>query len=274
MASEALRTVCRRTRGSLVPIALVMLAGACESGSPLSSSSTERGSVPPLSTDPAPSSARHSLSGRVLTDTGVPIADAVVEVDHGKVPTSTSTSNCPSVATFCWTATRTNSNGEYTLEFEAGPLQSGNVGYVYSLADGYETAIQWVPGGSTTHGLDLRLRRIRPIRPGDTTSVSVEPASSLCTDLEDHWKLSYRCEVVYVEASQEGTLLVEVREADGGSTGPLAFFFATSGNYVGGWTRTGPARLSATVRPGLFLIFVGIPEGTATTRFDIVTSLH
>jgi hypothetical protein len=276
MTSEAFRPLYRSTRGSLVLAALIMLAGACESRSPTSPSTVPPPpSLPPtVPPSPPPSSPPFQLSGRVLTDAGVPIADAVVEVDHNRLAAGAGTSHCPSIATFCWVATRTNSSGEYSLEFAAGPLQSGAVGYVYAFADGYETAIQWVPGNSLTPVLDLRLGRIRPIRPGETTSVSVEPVSSLCTDLEDWWMLAYRCEVVYVEARQAGTLLVEARDTAGGSGGPQAFFFATSGNYTDVWTRTSPATLSAPVNPGQFLIFVGIPEGTATRRFDIVTSLR
>jgi hypothetical protein len=32
--------------------------------------------------------------------------------------------------------------------------------------------------------------------------------------------------------------------------------------------------VSADVEPGLFLLFVGVPEGTPTTRFDVVTSFR
>jgi hypothetical protein len=212
-------------------------------------------------------------------DAGVPIADAVVEVDHGRAPASASTSTCPSIAVFCWVATQTNSNGEYTLEFEAadearsGVRPSLTAGYVYSFADGYETNIQWVPRGSPTPVQDLPLRRIRPIRPGEATSVSVEPTSSLCADLEDTWVLEYRCEVIHVEASREVTVVVEARDAQGGGVTPQALFFATSGSYVPPWTRTGPSTLSATLTPGLSRIFVGVPDG-ASRRFDIVTSVR
>jgi hypothetical protein len=277
MTRETLLIIRRRTHALVLAVLITSLVAACDSRSPVSSSAT--GATPTLSPPPSSSSTRYLLSGRVLTDAGVPIADAVVEVNHGRASASASTSTCPSIAVFCWVATRTNSNGEYTLEFEAadearpGVLPSLSAGFVYSFADGYETNIQWVPRGSSTPVQDLRLRRIGPIRPGEPTSVSVEPTSSLCSDLEDTFQLDYRCEVVHIDASREVTVVVEARDAQGGGATPEALFFATSGNYIGPWVRTGPSTLAATLTPGVSRIFVGIRDG-ATRRFDIVTSVR
>jgi hypothetical protein len=253
--------------------AIVPLAGACDSGSSTvsPSSATVVPSSPPAPSPSAPT--RYHLSGRVTTDAGSPIAGAVVEVDHGRVGGSTTTSFCPTVGNFCWVSTQTNGNGEYVMEFEAGPMRDQAIGYVYSFADGYETNIQWVPLGSPTLVQNLNLRRIRMIRAGEATSVSVQPASSLCSDLEDLWALDNRCEVVQIEASHTGTLVVEVGAATVGSVVPQVFW-ATTGNYGGIPVRLSSSTVSIPVRGGTYRIFVGIPDDTATERFDVVTSLR
>ncbi|HET9264195.1 MAG TPA: hypothetical protein VFO14_14180, partial [Vicinamibacterales bacterium] len=182
-----------------------------------------------------------------------------MEVDHGKVGGSTTTSFCPSVGNFCWVSTQTNGNGEYVMEFQAGPLRDHAIGYVYSFADGYETNIQSVPLGSPTLVQNLQLRRIRTIRAGEATVVSVDSASSLCSDLEDLWALDNRCEVVHIEASHAGTLAVEASASAGGSFVPRVFW-ATTGDYGGIPVRVSPSTVSIPVRAGTYRIFVGIPD--------------
>jgi hypothetical protein len=194
-----------------------------------------------------------------------------VEVDHGKAAGSVSTSNCPTFGSFCWLTTRTNDNGEYDMEFEAGMGDHG-IGYVYSFADGYETNIQWVPPGSQAPVQNLHLRRIRVVRAGEATSVAVEPTSSLCSDLEDLWVLSSRCEVLRIEA-KAGTLVVEARAGETDDVVPLVFW-ATTGNYAGSPTRPGPGTVSIPAGGGTYQIFVGILDGTASQRFDVLTSLR
>jgi hypothetical protein len=216
----------------------------------------------------------------VTDEAGAPIAGALVEVDHGKVAQSSTTSHCPGGGAFCWVATRTNERGEYAVEVEAGLLRNTpaigyqyapGIGYIYSYASGYETNVQWVPAGGPLLVHDLQLRAERPIRPGESTSVSVGPTSMLCTDLEDLWLLGNRCEVIQVE-SAAGTLIVDARTA-GGAPAPL-LFWATSGNYAGLITRPGPSTVSIPVRGGTYRLFVGVPEGSPTERFDVVTSLR
>ena len=229
-------------------------------------------SSPPLS------STRYRLSGLVIDEAGSPIAGAVVEVDHGAVQGGSPTSQC--VGAFCWLSTRTNASGEYSMEVEAGPLAASGaighqyapgIGYIYSFAPGYETNVQWVPPGGPLLVQNLQLRPERPIRPGESTSVSVGPTSMLCTDLEDWWLLGNRCEVIQVESSA-GTLIVDVRAASDAAV-PL-LFWATSGNYAGRITRPSPSTVSIPVSGGTYRIFVGLPEGTPTERFDVVTSLR
>jgi len=280
-------------RGVVPALAVLALSlvSACDSQPPMSPSPPPGGpgSVPgpspsPSPTDsspPQPSPTRYHVSGRVTDEAGVPIAGALVALDHGVVQGSTTTSTCPSPPTaFCWLSTRTNANGEYAMEVEAGPLAGSSafgfshapgIGYIYSFAPGYETSVQWVPAGGPLLVQDLQLRAARPIRPGESTSVSVGPTSMLCTDLEDWWLLGNRCEVIQVE-SAAGTLIVDARTA-GGAPAPL-LFWATSGNYAGLITRPGPSTVSIPVRGGTYRLFVGVPEGSPPERFDVVTSLR
>ncbi len=257
---------------ALIGLTLPLVAACGSQAPPVSPSSTPAVSSPA----PAPTITHYYLSGRVTTDDGAPIADAVVEVDHGRAGGSSTTSNCPSFGAFCWISTRTNANGGYAMEFDSRPFTilryAIDIGYVYAFADGYETNIQWVPPGAPTPIQDLPLRRARAIRPGDATSLSVEPTSSICSDLEDWWVLDKRCEVVQIEVSQAGTLVVDVRAA-GGSVVPYVFW-ATTGNYTGTIARPGPSTVSIPVGGGTYRIFVGIPDGTATQRFDVETSLR
>jgi hypothetical protein len=274
MPRSGFQTV-QRTTSVLVLVALILLlTAACDSRSPVSpgADTTTLTSGPPK--PPAPASRVYHLSGRVMDDAGRPVAGATVEVDHGRGQGSTNTSICPSIATFCWTTAQTNANGEYSIEFDAARLPGQTaLGYVYTVADGYETAIQWVPDGPTRQVMDLRTLRTRPIRPGQTVSVSVEPTSSLCTDLEDNFRWAYRCEVVVIETTQEGQLLVEARDSAGAPAAPDSLFFATSGNYDGGWTQTSPSTLAVKVKPGTFRAFVGVRDG-ASRQFEIVTTLR
>ena len=255
--------------GVFLTLAVLMsLTWACESPSPTRPSPTAGGPLP----------TRHHVSGRVTDEAGSPIASALVELDHGIVAASRTTSTCPFV--FCWLSTRTNASGEYAMEVEAGPMASSRaighqyapgIGYLYSFAPGYEIDIQWVPAGGPLLVQNLQLQRLRTIGAGQSTSVSVRPTSALCTDLEDWWLLGNRCEVIHVE-SAAGTLVVDVR-GEGSSVVPFVFA-ATSGNYAGGWTRPGPSTVSIPATGGTYRIFVGIPEGTPTQRFDVVTSLR
>jgi len=256
-----------RTAGLVLAAMAALIGGACDLTSSLQPSrtpgelSSNRGQPPSdtLQTSPTP----YRVSGQVTDEAGRPIVDAVVEVDHGRFW-------APMGCSACFVATRTNGHGEYTLEVE--PLQNALAHpYVYAFSDGYETTVQWVPAEGPLRVQNLELRRARPIRSGESTSASVGPESSLCTDLEDWWLLDYRCEVVQVE-SAAGTLVVDVRAADG--SGPAQLFSETSGSYTGVVTRPSPTVLSIPAGGGTYRIFVGIPEGAPTTLFEVATSLR
>lgn len=251
-----------------VCVLLVWLAPAC---------SPRAGSLPtptPSSTPPPPASppARFQMSGRVLDEHGIPVSGAIVEVDYAPAGSpGDPLSRCPSMAQFCWLSTRTNDTGEYALEFAPGPWPGRGLGYVYSFREGYEVDVQWVPVGPSPTIRDLSIRASRPILAGESIEVTVEPTSSLCTDLEDLWALGSRCEIVLVE-SGAGTLHVEARAASGGPA-PSMFWY-TSGNYNGGVTRPSPGVVSIPARGGRYRVMVALPEGAPAQQFKVTTSLR
>jgi hypothetical protein len=215
------------------------------------------------------------MSGRVLDENAVPVSAALVEVDYLTTTGSASNppSSCPSIGPlpFCWLATHTNDKGEYAVEFEPLPWPQRGLGYVYALRDGYEVDVQWVPVGPSPAVRDMRIRASRKILAGESTDVTVDPTSSLCTDLEDLWVLTSRCEIVVIE-SGPGTLTVEARAVSGGVV-PSVYWY-TTGNYAGFIERPGPGIVSIPVRGGVYRILVGLPEGAATQQFNVTTSLR
>ena len=212
------------------------------------------------------------MSGRVVDENGTPVADAGVEVDYASAGgPSNPPSSCPSVAQFCWFVTRTNDRGEYSVEFNPRPWPGRGLGYVYAFRTGYETDVQWVPVGPSPAVRDMRIPTTRRILAGASTVITVEPASSLCTDLEDLWALETRCEVVVIE-SGPGTLVVEARAVSGIIVPTI--FWDTTGNYDGFITRPEPGMVSIPVRGGTYRIMVAVPEGTATQQFNVTTSLR
>lgn len=228
----------------------------------------------PTPTPTSPSGTRLQMSGRVLNESGVPVARALVEVDYSSlVGTSTPPSTCPGFTPvpFCWLATTTNDLGEYSVVFAPLPWPRFGLGYVYSFADGYETDVQWVPVGQSPAIRDMKLRATRPIVAGSSTRITVDATSSLCTDLEDNWAMENRCEIVVVE-SGPGTLIVEAR-AVSGPTVPFMLWY-TTGNYGGFITRPGPGLVSIPVRGGTYRIMVGLPDGSPAQQIDVTTSLR
>jgi hypothetical protein len=258
-------------------ILLASLASACSPSDERSPRPTPTSPTLPTPTPPA-SSGRLQMSGRVLNPNGAPVAAALVEVDYAPAGgASTPPSQCPLVG-FCWLATRTNALGEYSVEFEPQPWPGrtpgsggGTLGYVYSLMDGYEVDVQWVPRSSSPAVRDLRLRPTRGIPAGASTVIAVDSTSSLCTDLEDLWVMESRCEVVVIE-SGAGTLNVEARPT-AGEPAPSIFWY-TTGNYAGFITRPAPGAVAIPVRGGTYRVLVAVPEGAPSQQFNVTTTLR
>jgi hypothetical protein len=211
------------------------------------------------------------MSGRVLDQTGTPVSGALVEVDYAPAGAgSNPASHCPGFG-FCWIATKTNDRGEYSVEFEPLPWADRGLGYVYSLVDGYEADVQWVPTTASPVVRDLRLRRTRSIPAGASVAVSVDATSSLCTDLEDLWALQSRCELVVID-SGAGMLDVEARPADEGPA-PSIFWY-TTGNYAGPITRPTSGAVSIPAAGGTYRILVAVPDGAPLRQFTVATTLR
>jgi hypothetical protein len=176
----------------------------------------------------------------------------------------------------CYLFTRTDPAGMYDVTFEPGPgpifLASGAAGLIYAFLDGFAANIQLLPLGSAEIVQNLRLRPERRITAGQSIALTVEPDSSLCSDLEDLFALSYRCEFVDVIAPVPGTLLVEIRAEPGGVI-PTAFW-ATSGDYIAPIARSSdPSTLSFPMRAGRVQILAGIPVGIGPQRLTVSTSM-
>lgn len=228
---------------------------------------------PPAPPTPPQAPAAHlQLSGRVLDQDGAPVARASVMVTYASAGgASNPPSHCPMSGQFCWLSTKTNDAGEYSVEFEAVPWSGRGLGYVDAFRDGYEVDVQWVPTGPSPAVRNLRLRSTRRISAGESIAVSVDGASSLCTDLEDNWALGNRCEIVVIQ-SGAGLLHVEAR-TPAGEPAALVFWY-TTGNYSGFITRPAPGTVAIPVGGGTYRILVGIPEGAPTQQFNVTTSLR
>ena len=232
--------------------------------------------TPAPSPAPAPTIARYHVTGRVTQENGSPLSSAAVEVDYarGGGAFSDPPAHCHSLG--CWLLTKTDPAGRYEVTFEPGPgpifLASSAAGVIYGFMEGFANNVQLLPVGSAEIVQNLRLRPVRRIDVGQSIEVTVEPDSSLCSDLEDLYALSYRCEFVDVVAPTQGTLLVEIRSGAGGAVPTV--FWTTSGNYIGPITRspdisTAPIQ----IRGGTYGILAGIPAGSAPQRLTVHTSM-
>jgi hypothetical protein len=212
----------------------------------------------------------------VTQENGSPLSGAGVEVDYreGGGGFSDPPARCHSLG--CWLFTRTDPTGSYDVTFEPGPgpifAAMGAAGLIYGILDGFATNVQLLPLGSAEIVQNLRLRPVRRIDVGRSTEVTVEPDSSLCSDREDLFALSYRCEFVDVVAPAPGTLLVEIRGSVGGVVPTV--FWTTSGNYFGPIIRSPDISTALIqIRGGTYGILAGIPAASAPQRLTLRTSM-
>ena len=260
----------------LLPIAMsVALTAGCGS-TPTSPAPTPAPTpAPSPSPAPAPTIARYHVTGRVTEVNGSPLSVAGVEVDYreGGGGFSDPPAHCHSLG--CWLLARTDPAGKYDVTFEPGPgsiFLAQGAGVIYGFMEGFATNVQLLPRGSAEIVQNLRLRPVRRIDVGQSLEVTVEPDSSLCSDLEDLYALSYRCEFVDVVAPIPGTLLVEIRGSAGGVVPTV--FWTTTGNYVGPITRSPDvSTVPIQIRGGTYGILAGIPAGSAPQRLTVHTSM-
>ncbi len=266
-------------RRRLVAFLLAALACACQSPSaPQVATGSGTPTAPASPTSPAPppsspSATRFHVTGVVTDENGLPLPGARVEVGYNR-PAGDVFSDPPSFCPTplgCWFVVKTDAVGRYDVVFDAGPStrigQTGSAGNITALGGGWHD-YQILPWGQSEIVQNLRVKRLRSIGIGGGTTVTISPDSSLCTDLEDLFALSYRCETVEVSVGAVGTVVVEARAESGGVVPTM--FWATSGNYDGFPERSGPGTLTMRVRPGQVTILVGLPAGSfASERFNV-----
>ena len=258
-------------------ITLAALMAACQSPSaPLTAQTPpEAPSAPaPPST---PTSARFHVTGVVTDENGSPLADAYVETFYRRADVlfSSPSSTCPLAGQICWFGTRTDASGRYEVVYDAKRYSGGltdSAGTITALnfASHYLN-MQSVPFNRTQHVQNLRVRPLRRVAAGGSTTVTIEQDSSLCVDREDLYVYHSRCEAVSVSASQPGTLIVEARAVGGGN--PTVYWY-TSGSYIAPATRSGAGRVSFVMQPGSVTILVGVPLGSPAQTVDVTTSFE
>jgi hypothetical protein len=257
-----------------VVVAIAMLAVACGRSptQPAPSGIPPPTSVTPIERVPI---TLYQVSGNVTDESGSPIPQARVLINYlGDGAFSSPAARCSFGG--CWLSASADSAGHYEASFEpsSGPVFGADAAaLIESSHDGYATNVQLLPRQPTEVVRDIRLRRRRTIAAGESVTVSIEQDSSLCSDQEDWFVLTSRCENVVVEVATSGTLTVEARLPDGGASDALVFF-PTSGFYTGFQsTRSGAA--SVGVAAGTrYLVYVGTPIGREPQRFEVLTSVR
>jgi hypothetical protein len=222
-----------------------------------------------------PSPSLYHVSGVVDDENGSPIPQARVLINYlGDGAFSSPAARCSFGV--CWLSASADSAGHYEASFEpsSGPVFGADAAaLIESSHDGYATNVQLLPRQPTEVVRDIRLRRRRTIAAGESVTVSIEQDSSLCSDQEDWFVLTSRCEKVVVEVATSGTLTVEARLPVGGASDALVFF-PTSGFYTGSQSSRSGAASVGVAAGTRYLVYVGTPIGREPLRFEVLTSVR
>ena len=248
----------------LVAVLIVALVSACNG--PTTPTPTPRTPAPPPPSSPtpppSPTLVRYDVSGVVTDETGSPIANAEVVVrDFRGDP---------------YARTSTDVVGRYRSAFDAGTTSI--VALIHAGSDDYEPYVQTLPGGTADIVKNLRLRRIRTVKAGQSIVVSIDPDSSLAHDGEDWLNLDWVWEKFHVQVADSGTLTVDARPEVGGTVP----FLAVSCIYVADncrfdWVKppAGSGSGSLSVKAdSLFEMRLAIPSRMAPQRYEVATSLR
>jgi len=254
-----------------VAVLCSLLLAGCGS-SPAAPSPTDSPSPTPSPVIPG----RYEVSGIVSEEAGGPMADTPVHIQYPRGGGFSSPASICSDFGGCGITINTDAAGSYQFIFEPGDQRiygTDSAGLLSAWRDGYESNVQLLPRGSTRTVVNLRLRRTKRITAGDSFTAPVEPDSSICTDLEDWFVWTHRCESAVITTQSTGTLVVDARDGAGGGPLPL-IFFATSGNYTTLQT-AGTGVASVGVRAGeRYYVFVGAPVGVPAQRYEVSTSVR
>ena len=221
------------------------------------------GSAPPMAPVPPPqpsltSLTHYRLSG-VVTDitSGSPVANVTIRLDGSGRNTG-----------------RSNSSGEYLIEFDAFPSLTGSSGLIMAepgANSGYWTNLQGLSWSSPEMVKNLRLRPRRTIAAGQSMTLAIESDSSLKWDQEwDPWMfVSYNVlwEEFLVSVPTDGVLTINARPD--GDTVPTLWC-----QYGGCPSFLVQGSVSIPVHAGTLYFHVEIPRVSAPQRFDVQTSLR
>ena len=248
-----------------------LLVSACGS-SPTAPSSTLSPAPSPSPTPAppaAPAAASFRVAGVVTDETGTALSGVRLNFefaagDFASVPELPCNSSCTIF---------TDATGGYELSFKAIPNSFYGspiaAGLVHTWRDGYEPNTQLLPVRADIVQ-PIRLRRSRVVPAGESFTSIVEPDSSMCTDLEDRFVWTHRCDRVVIAAQSTGTLVVDGRDGAGG--GPLPNMFFASGNFTTA-QNVGTGVVSVGVRAGeKYTVLVGAPvHMPPAQRYEIKT---
>jgi hypothetical protein len=255
-----------------VAVLCVLLVSGCGS-SPTAPSAPPSPSPAPTPAPPtAPAATSFRVTGVVTDETGTPLHGLPLHFefaagDFASVPELPCNSYC---------TISTDAAGRYELSFKAIPISFYGspivAGLVHTWRAGHESNVQLLPL-RTDIVQHIRLRRSRVIHSGESFTSIIDPDSSMCTDLEDWFVWTHRCDQVVIAAQSTGTLVVDGREGAGGGSVPY-IFFQTTGNYTTA-QNVGTGVVSVGVRAGeKYTVLVGAPVHTPPAqRYEVKTFL-
>jgi hypothetical protein len=204
----------------------------------------------PFSPTPALEATEYRVSGVVTKEDGTPAANASLDLafDPGAHSVHTTTAD---------------GGGNYEIRFSQIVPPPSVIRAHHE--DGHNTqALEWA--GRETTIKNLRLRRPRLIRAGESFVISLEPDSSLCS-WEFGSSMTTLCEWFGVTPGTAGLLTIEAHPTDPGGLLPLL-----------GWDNLGQAAtlsLRVSSEPsGRYMINLAIPAAAAPQRYEVRTSVQ
>lgn len=255
-----------------VAVLCVLLVSGCGSSPTAPSSTVSPAPSPTPPPSPAPTAMSFRVTGVVTDETGTPLNGLPLHFefaagDFASVPELPCNSYC---------TIATDADGRYELNFKAIPVPFYGspiaAGLVHTWREGYQQTVHLLPLGTTEIVQNIRLRRSHVVRAGESFTSIVGPDSSMCTDLEDWFVWTRRCEFIVIAAETTGTLVVDGREGAGG--GPLPHIFFQSGNYTT-TPNVGTGVVSVGVTAGQkYTVVVGAPVDMPAQRYEVTTAVR